>query len=229
MPLRSSTGTLKGATPTASDDLTTKAYVDPLIRPTELGTGVDLNTIITPGIYSQTSSVEAQAGTNYPPSAAAAQAGLLEVFVTVATPIMYWQRYMPYLSFTKTMYVRGWYNNAWSVWSAFSADNALDGGWVTIKTVDPILRIRQVGNTIWLYQDGALDTAAGGLVNNGSKVFAGLIPTAMRPSSNVRLSCALDQRPGVVIAGSNGDVTYFNYTGATRTNVNASQSNYILG
>lgn len=81
---------------------------------TELGGSVDLNTITTPGRYSQTANAEAATGTNYPvPSA-----GFLEV-ATDPTGGMVWQRYTVYrgTNFAGEIFTRNFYSATWSAWS----------------------------------------------------------------------------------------------------------------
>lgn len=81
---------------------------------TELGGSVDLNTITTPGRYTQTANAEAATGSNYPvPSA-----GYLEVAAD-PTGSMVWQRYTVYrgTSFAVETFSRALYSSVWSAWS----------------------------------------------------------------------------------------------------------------
>lgn len=91
-----------------------------------LAAGVDLNTIIAPGVYPQDTTANATLALNYP----VALAGLLEVF-SYPNSAMYWQRYTAYsgsVSGSKgTVYVRGYYHGdgAWSPWSLMWSDQTL--------------------------------------------------------------------------------------------------------
>jgi hypothetical protein len=84
----------------------------------ELAGGVDLNTITTTGRYTQTATVEAQSGTNYP----VPHAGLLEVTTSdVSGGTMTWQRYTVYAASGVTypgtnVYTRGKYASVWQPW-----------------------------------------------------------------------------------------------------------------
>lgn len=81
---------------------------------TELGSSVDLNTITTPGRYTQTLNAEAATGTNYP----VPFAGYLEVAAD-PTGDMVWQRYTIYrgTSFAVETFGRARYSSVWSAWS----------------------------------------------------------------------------------------------------------------
>jgi hypothetical protein len=86
---------------------------------TELGAGINLNTVTTPGVYSQSQTAEATLALNYP----AAVAGMLEVFdnsANTATPlnIMIWQRYSTYAhgSYPNYIYARSCLNGTWNAW-----------------------------------------------------------------------------------------------------------------
>jgi hypothetical protein len=75
-----------------------------------LGSGVDLNSITTPGIYHQPTNANAAAGSDYP----VAQAGMLEVY---ASSSMVYQRYTVYATGTPSVYVRTCYNSTWGSWN----------------------------------------------------------------------------------------------------------------
>ncbi len=74
----------------------------------ELGSGVDLNTIQTPGFYWQPADVNASSGANYP----VPYAGALMVLknTTGVTQIYYLYGHLT------TMFFRGYYNTQWSPW-----------------------------------------------------------------------------------------------------------------
>jgi len=80
----------------------------------EMGAGVDLNTVLSTGKWTQSQSIEATLALNYPTT----YAGLLEVVaVTTATP-MVWQRWTNYAHATAGgfVYERGFYNGVWQPW-----------------------------------------------------------------------------------------------------------------
>lgn len=83
------------------------------LLPTELGGGIDLNTVITAGVWTQSQNAEAATGSNYPVAAA----GLLEVEYNV-TGAMVWQRYTTYQGAGNNVYVRAYYSlgTGWSAW-----------------------------------------------------------------------------------------------------------------
>lgn len=86
---------------------------------TELGATENLNDIIVPGLYTQSSSSEATGPLNYPGSNALA--GLLEVFSNTnnTTPNnMIWQRYTVYAtsSYPNFWFQRSYYNGTWGTW-----------------------------------------------------------------------------------------------------------------
>src|SRR4051812_17549950 len=68
IPMRTSDGRLKVDDALEQDDAVPKWYADTKLDPrgTELGSGTDLDEITMPGIYTQTSNVEASSGINYP-------------------------------------------------------------------------------------------------------------------------------------------------------------------
>lgn len=78
---------------------------------TELLGGVNLDTILTDGDYTQTSSAEAASGTNYPTGVA----GKLRV-VTSSAGGMVWQKYTTYSPNEPTEYVRTRYSGTWGAW-----------------------------------------------------------------------------------------------------------------
>jgi hypothetical protein len=86
---------------------------------TELGATENLNDIIVPGLYTQSSNAEASGGLNYP--GVNAYAGLLEVFSNTnnSTPNnMIWQRYTFYAtsSYPNFWFQRAYYNGTWQSW-----------------------------------------------------------------------------------------------------------------
>ena len=79
----------------------------------ELPYAVDLNNYTTQNPHVQSSTIDAQWGTNYP----VPLAGLLEVYDN-GSDNMVWQRYTPYGEYASIMYIRGKYGAVWSAWSA---------------------------------------------------------------------------------------------------------------
>lgn len=116
----------------------------------ELGNAVDLNTVITEGTYTQSSTAEAAAGTNYPRPIA----GLLEVFVNsyTGTPGMIWQRYTLYGIYSGEVYTRANYNGTWSSWTTVSRDTGwvaltVSAGWTSGTGVN-VAAYRQLGDVV---------------------------------------------------------------------------------
>lgn len=87
------------------------------LNPTALGSGVDLDTIVTTGVYHQSSNANALNGTNYP----VPYAGLLEV---TQMGIMVYQRYWRYG--TNLHYSRAQYNGNWTVWQQTWTEASFD-------------------------------------------------------------------------------------------------------
>lgn len=111
---------------------------------TELGNAVDLNTITTPGLYSQSSNAEAAAGSNYPPPNVA---GMLTV--TSNGSNMIWQRYHTYngTSFQNGIWTRTSYNGSWSAWVGSRGgawqDLTLSSDWVTYNAAGGTYHVPQ--------------------------------------------------------------------------------------
>lgn len=82
----------------------------------------DLNTVTTPGVYTQLTSANATAASNYP----LISSGMLEVFSNNSTtPTVVWQRYYPYgptsTGVDNTMvYMRSYGNSTWSPWHRYN-------------------------------------------------------------------------------------------------------------
>jgi len=105
---------LLGKAPTSH----THAFGD-LVAPTELGVAVNMNDVVAPGDYTQTSNAEAAGGTNYP----IAQAGFLRVRTNAAGGnSMVWQEYIPYLGTSMTTFWRCRYNGVWGAWRTILAE-----------------------------------------------------------------------------------------------------------
>lgn len=85
----------------------------------ELGPNVNLDSILLPGTYTQTSSAEAASGSNYPPASAnygSPVAGLLEV---MSNPIgtLVWQRYSEHHEVQFVVWERRWSTTSgWGEW-----------------------------------------------------------------------------------------------------------------
>lgn len=121
---------------------------------TEIGNAVDLNSVTTPGLYTQSSDAEAAAGTNYP--ALAPYAGVLEVFGVGA---ILSQRYSAYrnsdVNPTPNVWERTSVSGTWSAWQPLHYDT----GWIsTISSVATAATgwtldeayARRVNNTVWV-------------------------------------------------------------------------------
>jgi len=195
-------------TPTDPGDFSTKGYADAnlasaktyadskvasAIASTELGTGVNLNTIVTPGVYTQGSTAEAVAGTNYPSSATqGVVAGLLEVFVASST--MMWQRYTPYGQYGDRVYIRGYYSGTWQPWKTLYTADIWDTGWITSGLSFGVAsgyaiesyQLRKVGSQVKgqvnvTYSGTTLTTDAGGNLADKNNVLT--MPSGWRNTS----------------------------------------------
>lgn len=99
------------------------AYSDGLVYKSNIGSGVDLNTYTTTGIYLQPANSNATGVLNYPTAAA----GILEVASTLysGTPYVF-QRYTTYLAGNPAghgVYFRTKYNSTWTNWTRVWASN----------------------------------------------------------------------------------------------------------
>ena len=84
----------------------------------ELPGGVDLNNITASGIYTQSQTVDAASGTNYPIPIA----GVLEV-MSGTSGVHVWQRYTVYNGSSNALqtFVRAFYTSAWGAWKTGGA------------------------------------------------------------------------------------------------------------
>lgn len=186
-------GANTNTTPTADSHLTRKDYVDQFGLGTELGNAINLNSIIVPGIYTQSNSSEAAAGTNYPE----AQAGLLEVRANaLSAPSMVWQRYTPYGQYGNRYWVRSYYSlytGSPPQWSAWTLMDGYDSGWVTLTITNTTnfalwvaseaIQIRRIGKSVQLR--GAVKANVAGIVDSSTETSANLmfpIPAAYLPA-----------------------------------------------
>jgi hypothetical protein len=98
-----------------------------IFTPTEIGNAVNLDTLVTPGSYVQSSDAEAAAGTNYPPLAP--YAGTLEVSGLFGGVKM--QRYSAYRNSDVTpspnIWERVFDGSTWGAWVPIHYDT----GWIT--------------------------------------------------------------------------------------------------
>lgn len=185
-PIRGTGGVVKGGTPSATNDLTTKAYVDGLRAGTELGNAVNLNTLTTTGYYYQSSDAEAAAGTNYPEP----KAGLLEVLSNSNSSIIM-QKYRPAAQASKYYYIRTFNAGAWTAWQVYEAAAVVDTGWInlthtagwSIANADDQFQYR-VRNKIVYIRGTAVGTITSGTYH--TIVAAGGIPAAYRVDRTVR-------------------------------------------
>lgn len=99
-------------------DLATKSNIATSVQiNSALGASVDLNTILTPGLYQQTSSPNAASGTNYP----AANSGWLQVYspsVSATSGVV--QIY--FSANTTQIYSRALVTSVWSTWRSLADD-----------------------------------------------------------------------------------------------------------
>lgn len=191
--LRGTAGVVKGGTPSATNDLTTKAYVDAadtainnIVKGVEIGNAVNLNTLTTTGLYFQSSDTEAAAGTNYP----TAKGGILEVSANANSSIIV-QRYHAQDAQSKQMYIRTFAAAAWTAWKVYSGGDQIDTGWVnlthsagwSIANADDQFQYR-VRNNICHIRGVAVGTFTAGTYH--TIVAAGLLPAAYRVDRTMR-------------------------------------------
>ena len=191
--LRGTAGVVKGGTPSATNDLTTKAYVDAadtainnIVKGVELGNAVNLNTLTTTGMYFQSSDAEAAAGTNYP----MAKGGMLEVISNANSSIIV-QKYHAQDAQSKQYYVRTFAAAAWTAWQVYEAAKIVDTGWInlthsagwSIANADDQFQYR-VRNQVVYIRGVAVGTFTAGTYH--TIVAAGLLPAAYRVDRTMR-------------------------------------------
>jgi len=108
--------------------------------PVELGGGVDLNTLITTGVRTQSQSVEATTALNYP----VPMAGLLEVFANpgnAGNTNMTWQRYTVYNggAYAGMIFARARYNTTWSAWAIIANEPPIPDPLDTYNGADQVI------------------------------------------------------------------------------------------
>lgn len=185
--------------------------------PVELGAGVDLDTIITPGVYTQSQSGEAAGGTNYPAPAT----GILEVFDNTGGSsdgtAMVWQRYTLSNSSTVPMrnvvYTRSyWTNNVWSSWAKLSTTSVAavtptytaDPGWTITdlimwasdSMVQMHLTVTKAGATITPGADGNITNST--VLTNMEAQYRPLVSSAMGTTGSGTLASFYISAGGVV-------------------------------
>lgn len=180
---------------------------------TELGNAVDLNTITTPGSYSQSSTVEAAAGTNYPPPKIA---GMLTV--TSNGSNMIWQKYHTYngTSYGNGIWTRTSYNGTWSSWSGTRGgiwqDLSLTSDWVPYNAVGGTYQQPQyrVDGNVFRLRGLAKKTTA---ISAASTIAN--VGTTYAPLANEIFGCVTSQTvtSGAASAGTAHTHTLTNYTG----------------
>lgn len=105
----------------AFSEILERLTVEQMPNTIELPGEVDLDTILTDGNYSQTSSAEAGTGSNYPVGIA----GHLRV-VSSGSNTMVWQYYTTYTTADPTNYLRTRYNSTWGAWRRIADRAELD-------------------------------------------------------------------------------------------------------
>lgn len=182
---------------------------------TELGNAVNLNTITTPGLYSQSSTAEAAAGTNYPP---ALQAGMLTV--TSNGSNMIWQKYHVYngSNFANSIWTRTSYNGTWSAWSGTRG-----GAWTNISLASDWTAYGNPYQTPQFRVDGSVMRLRG-LARKGTGVTAGSVIATFgspyAPLSGEIFACCTSQSivSGAASAGTAHTHTSVNYAGRVDIN-----------
>lgn len=254
VPVRTSDSRIKAADPTQSDDLTTRAYLEKFFNGVELGNAVDLDTITTPGTYTQSQTAEAATGTHYP----VALAGLLEVRsnINAGTPAtMVWQTYTPYGVNGTVLYKRSYYNiTGWTAWTRYNSSAAnmqhqqitsgsanttslttysrtsTDSGGTFVAPPSGLLTIIL---TIYLYSTSAsVDANAGWQVNTGATVGAGTLVDSAYGLIRTRYTAWQRMGGAAICSGLTPGTTYNVFpvfaSGTAGTVINASQSTLVL-
>jgi len=131
IPKLDAAGKFLAADVNAQIDARAKAAMAPLlagkrgVEATELGTE-HLDTVTTPGVYSQSSNLEATLAAGYPQT----RAGTLQVERS-SDKKMVWQTYTTYaptVTEPANTYVRAAYNGAWTAWSKAGGSGMPEGG-----------------------------------------------------------------------------------------------------
>lgn len=179
--LATNTANIASLTTTVSGHTTTLSNI---INGIELAGGVNLNSITTPGLYTQTADSEAASGSNYPE----ALSGVLEVFAMGANFVT--QRYIPYGNNSDRFYLRNYYvSTGWSTWKKYEASTG-DTGWVNMTLNGGftaggsgayIPRARVKNNVVRL--DGSV---VGNYGTYGSFVDCFTLPAGYRPTPSTR-------------------------------------------
>lgn len=169
---------------------------------TELGNAVNLNTITIPGLYSQSHTAEAAAGTNYPPPL---QAGMLTV--TSNGSNMIWQRYHIYngTDYAGGVWTRTSYNGTWGAWTGTRGGLwqtlGLTSDWVSYNAVGGTYQIPQYkvdGNTFRLRGMAKKTTAV-----SASSQIASVGATYAPPTALIFVVCSsLGLTSGAASAGT---------------------------
>ena len=133
----------------------------------ELGGTVDLNTVITSGIYFQRSAIYAASGTNYP----VAEPGVLQVYASgSAGNLMLWQIYLD--STLNTIWSR--IRNAAGVWSVWKNSYEIIGGISADDVTTGVFPVARGGTGRTTF------TANNFLVGNGTSAINTLTPAVAR-------------------------------------------------
>jgi len=126
----------------------------------DLGGAVDLNTVVSAGLYAQRLNAGAQGGSNYP----VALAGKLEVYLTSNNDMVY-QTYHVYQS--SRIFARGRYGGTWSAWNEMLTTASINpseyaklGANVAFNSMSTAERITAVGTNLVLAATGAANAGA---------------------------------------------------------------------
>ena len=172
--------------PIQDDHAATKAYVDANagggggLNIVELGSGVDLNTLTSPGRYWQTENSEALSGANYP----AGYAGFLEVVANDGETelLQIYTTYNAPSAAAGASYMRNRYQGVWSPWVIMYYDSGwvdltLASGWIPSAAAGqaPTVQCRRVNNVV------RFRGRASGTLNVGTTTQIATIPAGYRP------------------------------------------------
>lgn len=193
--------------------IATKSYVDAAVAPLATsaalatlrndlsglvvltGSGIDLNTKTTSGVYSIASTADATAGSNFP----IAQAGILEVHTSGGH---HWQRYTPYGNYSKRIFSRAYYGfgGYWSPWTSHYGSEEI--GWTNLT---PASGFASSPTGAQKYASATLINGMvrfrgvlTGTINVSTTHTVATVPVGLRPTQNPSNFCAIGSTGGFI-------------------------------
>lgn len=146
---------------------------------TELGTGIDLNTLTTRGLYQQSQDAEASGGSNYPTT----YAGFLEVYDSLSSNVPNTNfSYQRYTSRRGEVYGRSRYLTNWSAWELMTIpprltgngelstnlNTAVDNGFYRFNTGTSNTPVNTAAGSVLVFRAG---TSAGQIRQEARRIF----------------------------------------------------------